>query len=114
MRRPVCEGLERAGYHVLQARTPRDAVLVADKYKGPIQLLVTDVVMPERNGYELADQLLQQRPRMRVLYMSGRAEDAGEPLRKPFMPKPFSPLMLARTVQEILGPTSLHEEGKKC
>jgi len=63
--------LERSGYKVIEARTSCEASKIAARYRGPIHLLLTDVVMPEVNGYQLSDYLRFQRPEMAVLYMSG-------------------------------------------
>lgn len=99
--------LERRGYTVLVARTPGEAARFTQEYHGTIALLLTDVVMPEMDGGELARQLRLNRPDMRVLYMSGYAEDAVEPYgisakRDSFIKKPFSPDALADMVRAAL------------
>jgi two-component system, cell cycle sensor histidine kinase and response regulator CckA len=63
--------LERMGYTVLGANTPGEAIRLAEDYSGHIQLLMTDVVMPEMNGRELAKRLLQIHPELKCLFMSG-------------------------------------------
>src|SRR2546428_8951229 len=68
--------LEHAGYAVLVASGPPDALRLAGQHLGPIDLLLTDVVMPEMSGRELVHRLAEQRPEMRVLYMSGYADEA--------------------------------------
>lgn len=99
--------LEGDGYHVLLASNPREAIRIAENHHTPIHLLLTDVVMPDMNGRELAEHLLAKRPEMRVLYMSGytngilsehafRAEDAA------FIEKPFSRDALSRKVRLTL------------
>jgi PAS domain S-box-containing protein len=67
--------LESCGYRVLAARNGLEALRIGDQYDGPIHLLLTDVVMPEMNGKELANRLQNRRPAIRVLYMSGYADD---------------------------------------
>ncbi|MBN1936902.1 MAG: PAS domain-containing protein [Anaerolineae bacterium] len=99
--------LDRRGYTVLVAHTPGEAIQLMQEYHGPIALLLTDVVMPEMDGGELARRLRANRPEMRVLYMSGYTEDAIEPYgistgRVSFLEKPFSPNALADKVREVL------------
>jgi CheY-like chemotaxis protein len=86
--------LERLGYTVLEAASGQEAIRLALGHKGPIHLLLTDVVMPYMSGREVVFQITPQRPETKVLYMSGHTEDAifhhgvlgdGVPLlRKPF------------------------------
>ncbi len=102
------EVLQRSGYEVLEAATPALALEVCVRRTGPIQLLLTDVVMPGMNGGELARRVQQLRPDIRVLFMSGYTDNAvlqtGE-LRSAcaFLQKPFTPSALAKKVREILG-----------
>jgi len=100
--------LEQAGYTVLLASGGAEALQLAARHAGPIQMLVTDVVMPGMNGRELARRLLELRPDTKVLYLSGYADDAVERhgVLDPgtaFMQKPFSPGALASRVREVLG-----------
>jgi CheY-like chemotaxis protein len=95
------------GYVVLEARRGTEALEVAARHGGPIHLLLTDVMMPQMGGRQLADRLMPQRPAMRVLFMSGYADDAV--LRHELyefaanlLPKPFSPDALAHKVREVL------------
>ncbi|HEV8398844.1 MAG TPA: PAS domain S-box protein [Gemmatimonadales bacterium] len=99
--------LKRLGYTVLEARTPADAVAVAQAYSGVIHVLVSDVVMPGESGLQLAHRLLEVRPNLRVLYMSGYSDEAvvRHGLLDPgttFLQKPFTPAALARKVREVL------------
>ncbi len=107
VRHLVKETLEREGYRVIDAPGPLEARKLSDQYKSPIQLLITDVVMPKVNGRELADQLLSRRPDMKVLYMSGYTDNAvlnSGILQKDvaFLQKPFTPARLSTKVREVL------------
>jgi DNA-binding NtrC family response regulator len=99
--------LERYGYAILDAADCRAALAVAERYSGIIDLLLTDLVMPDMNGYQLAQQLGASRPEMNVLYMSGYSEDAigthaSESENGNFVRKPFTPDFLARKVRQAL------------
>jgi two-component system, cell cycle sensor histidine kinase and response regulator CckA len=95
------------GHTVLEARHGRDALTVASGYDHPIQLLLTDVVMPEMGAGELVDQLAATRPELKVLYISGYTND--EVIRRgvsrseaAFIQKPFTSTDLMRKVREVL------------
>ncbi len=94
------------GYHVLEAPGGEDALQIAEGYAGPIQLLLTDVVMPGMNGRELADRLRPRRQGMKVLFMSafttGFVADSGVLTGDPLITKPFTVLGLAHKVREML------------
>jgi two-component system, cell cycle sensor histidine kinase and response regulator CckA len=91
--------LEGAGYTVLDAASPNDALaLVRDQ--GPIDLLVTDVVMPEMDAFELADRVVSEIPGVRVLYTSGYTDAGAE---GPFIQKPFTPAQLVEKVSTVLS-----------
>ncbi|HEX4628118.1 MAG TPA: response regulator [Gemmatimonadales bacterium] len=99
--------LEQAGYRVLVAAGGAEALALAERHTGPIHLLLSDVVMPEMNGRELMRRLIAQRPDVRVLYMSGYADEAiaRHGVLDPgtaFMQKPFTPGALTRKVREVL------------
>jgi PAS domain S-box-containing protein len=101
----VTRVLERHGYRVLAAATPRDAVAIHDRVDEEIHLLMTDVVMPELSGRSLAKHLAGERPRLRVLYMSGFSDDAivqRVAASESFLQKPFTPQMLLRKVRTVL------------
>jgi CheY-like chemotaxis protein len=103
----VKETLERGGYKILDADGPAEARRVSDHFRGHVDLLITDVVMPKTNGRELADQLMRRRPDMRVLYMSGYTDNAvlnSGILQKEvaFLQKPFTPVALTEKVREVL------------
>jgi CheY-like chemotaxis protein len=98
------------GYKVLTATDGRDAILVAEEYRGSIDLMVTDVVMPRMGGRELAETLRSAFPKMKVLYTSGYTDDAVVRhgiLRKEvaFLQKPYTPLSLARKARTLLDET---------
>jgi CheY-like chemotaxis protein len=107
VRRLVREVLEQAGHTVLEAASGPAALQAAEGYAGAIQLLLTDVVMPEMSGPELAKQLTTARPELKVLYMSGYTEEtmvqhgmlsAGITL----LQKPFSKDDLLRRVRDVM------------
>jgi PAS domain S-box-containing protein len=107
VRRLTREVLQRSGYRVLEAGNPREAFQVASDCGEPIDLLLTDVVMPESEGLPLFDRLSKTRNGLRVLYMSGYADEAV--VRHgvlaagfPFLQKPFTPQVLARKVRAVL------------
>src|ERR1051325_2254435 len=92
--------LERYGYVVLEAPNGETALRLAAKHHGPIQLLVTDVIMPGLSGRQLAGQLAPLRPEMKVLYVSGYADDVESGVA--YLQKPFTPQTLARRVRAAL------------
>ncbi len=91
--------LEGAGYTVIDASSPRAAIELA-RNDGPIDLLVTDVVMPEMDAFELAHRLSCDLPGLRVLYTSGYTDAAAE---GPFIQKPFTPSQLVEKVGAVLA-----------
>ncbi|MBI4484326.1 MAG: PAS domain S-box protein, partial [Acidobacteria bacterium] len=107
VRKLVRQTLEMYGYTVLEARQGAEALEICQRHEGPIHLIVTDVVMPEMSGRELAYRVSQLRPPMKVLYLSGYTGNAIvhhgvlEP-SIPFLQKPFTPDALARKVREVL------------
>jgi CheY-like chemotaxis protein len=99
--------LVRHGYHVLEAHDGSDALTLAERHRGPIDLLLTDVVMPGMSGRELVSRLTPLRPTMRVVYMSGYSDDAiaHHGVLDPgtaFFQKPFTPRALAQMVRDVL------------
>ena len=99
--------LRRSGYHVLDAATGGDALLLSEQHEGPIDLLLADVVMPRLRGDRLNDRLAAMRSEMKVLYMSGCAEEtilkvAVGATPPAFLPKPLTPDTLLRKVREVL------------
>jgi len=101
----ACELLAAIGYTVLAASRGEEALAIAQSHPGPIDLLLTDVVMPGLGGGSLAQQVRAARPEARVLFMSGCGEGAkaaGRPLAGPLLLKPFGQDRLARAVRECL------------
>jgi two-component system, cell cycle sensor histidine kinase and response regulator CckA len=99
--------LEDLGYRVLLANHGREALAVANAYDGPIDAVVTDVVMPEMGGPEMVRHLWWTRPKTRVVYMSGYSEQIASEmgLEAPwtsFLQKPFSPDALAAAVRNAI------------
>jgi len=102
--------LRLRGYTVLEAANGREALSIAQRHPGPIQLLITDVVMPEMGGRDLMRQIAQLRPEMKALFVSGYTDDAAvlnylQESSTPFLLKPFSPHSLACKVREVLDPS---------
>ena len=99
--------LQKHGYEVLQAESGKKALGIIEKQSGPIDLLVTDVVMPGMSGRELAEALCLQYPSLKVLYQSGYTDDAiirhGILKEKvAFLQKPYTPLSLVKKVRQVL------------
>jgi CheY-like chemotaxis protein len=99
--------LRRLGYQVLEAADGPEALRVARNHPGTVHLLLTNVLMPYMSGREVAFQLDQERPDMKVVYMSGDLEDTIAPFgvlndRRLFLQKPFTEKTLAGKVREAL------------
>jgi CheY-like chemotaxis protein len=106
LRELIRECLESTGYTVIEARHGAEALGICERGPTPIDLVMTDVVMPGMSGRELADRLRLSRPEIRVLYMSGYTGDAvvlhGVLREDAFLQKPFTAAALARAVREAL------------
>jgi len=107
VRKLVSEVLDHEGYRLLEAANGVAALSICAQYEERIHLLLTDVIMPEMSGRDLADRLVLQHPKMKVLFMSGYPDDviadhgvldAGTA----FIQKPFAPDVLARKVRDVL------------
>jgi len=101
------EFLESGGYRVIEARDGKEAIALAAKYRGEIDLLVTDMVMPGMTGQELAVRLQSELPGLCVVFMSGYSEHAATEMADAdpsvrLLTKPFSRTALLRTAREIL------------
>ena len=105
--RLATRSLESLGYTVLSASRPDDAIVMAREHRGPLHMLLTDVVMPGMNGRKLADRLLEGAPNLKCLFMSGYTDGIigkGGVLDDDvhFLQKPFSPKSLADKVRQVL------------
>ena len=112
--------LRRSGYLVLEAASGLEATRIAQQHIGPIDLLLTDVVMPQMGGPQSAELLLAAHPEMKVLYMSGHSRDTlggygiGES-DSTLLKKPFTPDSLERKVRELLASSiaPLHHAARR-
>ena len=108
------EYLRLRGYQVLDAASGDEALRLSEKYQGKIDLLITDVIMPGLSGSEVAQQVMQRRPGIGVLYISGYTETTigqhGVENTEAFLQKPFSLSSLAAKVREVLGPNAELQE----
>ena len=105
VRNLIANILERAGYNVLQAERPSEALRICESHGPAIDLMLTDVVMPEMNGRELAERVVRMRP-IDIMYMSGFTDAAigTEGIlapEVPFIEKPFSEEVLLKTIRDF-------------
>jgi CheY-like chemotaxis protein len=103
----TCLGLRKYGFTVIEAVDTREALIQGAEFPGKIDLLLTDVVMPQMSGHQLAEKIEPLRPGIQVLYMSGYTDNAivHHGVLDPglaFLQKPFSPKMLARKIRSLL------------
>jgi two-component system cell cycle sensor histidine kinase/response regulator CckA len=105
--RTVAKGiLTRHGYRVIETRSGSEALLASERHEGTIHLLLTDVIMPQMSGRQLAERVGPTRPDMKVLFMSGYTDGAIAGRLAPgvaFLQKPLTPGALTRKVREVLG-----------
>lgn len=106
VRNLVCRMLVQYGYRVLEARDGHDALHVCQSHPDSIQLVLTDLVMPNMSGGELASRLMRLRPALRVLFMSGYTD---EPVVRRlgresvmFLQKPFTSITLSERIRQVL------------
>ena len=106
VRNLVCLMLVQNGYRVLEARDGHHALRVCETHPEPIQLVLTDLVMPNMEGAELAERLRRARPDLRIVLMSGYTD---EPVVQrlgrhsaAFLPKPFTSVELVEKVRQVL------------
>jgi len=111
VRELVVEGLKLDGYTIIAAGDGSEAIAASGQHEGPIDLLLTDLVMPGMNGMELMRRLTSARPAMKVICMSGHSEEAigrfqdmGD--RATFLQKPVTPSVLSWKVREVLDTRS--------
>jgi CheY-like chemotaxis protein len=117
LRDMIGEALKLLGYRVLVAADGETALEVARRHRGRLDLLITDIVMPRRDGCELAQRLGVERPGLRVLYMSGHGLDVvarrGPLGPEPLLEKPFTTRALSLRVREALDRPSPHETAEE-
>ncbi|HEY2018225.1 MAG TPA: response regulator [Bryobacteraceae bacterium] len=105
--------LEAEGHEVLAAADGEEALTLSRQYTGTIDLLITDVVMPRVDGLSLIRQILEERPNLRILVMSGRptGEIKSSSINFPFLRKPFLPAVFREKVREVLNdaPTNIQK-----
>jgi len=109
LRQPAREFLASKGYTVIEATDGDDALRIAQNHTGRIDLMITDVIMPHMGGAQLAETLAAARPQMKVLFVSGYAEntilgDSPTDVMTRFLQKPFSLEELARKIRTVLDP----------
>jgi CheY-like chemotaxis protein/two-component sensor histidine kinase len=105
--------LGQCGYSVLTATDAPEALVLSERHEGPIHLMVTDVVMPQMSGTELAERLAPLRPEMKVLYVSGYTQNGivHHGVLNPdafFLQKPFDRKSLTRKIREVLDSPGHH------
>jgi DNA-binding NtrC family response regulator len=107
VRNVACEILESEGYQVFTASTAKEALSTFDQ-REPIDLLLTDIVMPGMSGQDLARQLTSRVPGLKTLFMSGYTDgfvsQTGQEWRRSFIQKPFTLEGLTTKVKEVLRP----------
>ena len=111
LREVVCEILRQSGYTVLPAGNGKDALRVVEEHEGELHALVTDLVMPEMGGIELVERLLQARPGLPTIYVSGYSDHGIQ--RRPLIEcieKPFQPEVLLHTLRALLD-SSIGDNG---
>jgi signal transduction histidine kinase/ActR/RegA family two-component response regulator len=110
VRRLLKHVLVRRGYNVLEAATGAEALSILQRERGPIHLLLTDIVMPRMSGRELADKVVRLRPDLKVIFMSGYTDEVligagGTHPGAVFLQKPLRPEMVVARVREVLDGT---------
>ena len=116
VRKLACKLLASLGYEVLSASSGAEALAIHDAHEGTIDLLFTDVIMPEMNGREVADALLERQPDLHVLFSSGYSPGiiAGQGVLgegTKFLPKPYSLQNLSTSVRELLDDRQARQSG---
>ena len=100
------EALNLAGYKVLEASRAEEAFRVSEEYKDSIDLMVTDIVMPKISGHQLAQKMEENRPEMKILYVSGYVDKGGPssdrlPTGTSFLRKPLTPENLTQKIRDV-------------
>jgi CheY-like chemotaxis protein len=117
LRRAVIDVLVDAGYQVLDAAGPHEALQLVGRREGAIDLLLTDVVMPKMGGHELAQEIRRTRPEIKIVFMTGYAPDRGfrdgaEGGVFAMLPKPFTPERLVEKIDEVMGEPAGRRDGE--
>ncbi len=108
----VAAALRRTGYSVLEAHSGREALSLARNQPEPVDLLITDVVLPQVRGPEIARQLKTCYPKMKILFMSGYPQRSLA-VEGPFLPKPFTATRLLAKVEEVLALARIKPESTR-
>jgi len=106
IRRMMAKMLGNSGYTVLNASSAVEALSVCEERSTTLQLVVTDVAMPGMNGFDLAEQIAERWPTIRVLFMSGCENDLSirrQLYERPLLAKPFTRDELANKIRELLA-----------
>jgi DNA-binding NtrC family response regulator len=103
----VSQILTELGYNVIAATSPREALTLGNRHAQTIDMVLTDIIMPELNGPDLVRMMRQKRPTLKALYMSGYANNAAAQIGvlKPdaaFLQKPFSSETLTQCIRKVL------------
>jgi DNA-binding NtrC family response regulator len=105
VRRLLQHVLAREGYNVIEAAGASEALELYRQLRRPVDLLLTDVVMPRISGRDLAERMLKLQPGLKIVFMSGYADEASAGAGKQaalFLTKPLRPAMVAASVREVL------------
>jgi CheY-like chemotaxis protein len=94
--------LESWGYRAFEAHTPAEALDLFDAHAGEVQLVLTDVMMPQMSGPQLAGEMRRRKPGLRVVFMSGYPDQELASLNEMFLAKPFNPTGLSQVVRKAL------------
>ena len=106
VREITAEILTAAGYKVLKARSAVEAVREFHLHKGEVALLVVDVVLPGKNGRDMAKELMKEEPRLKTVLMSGYPQnnmEGGSLLNTSYLPKPFSLQLLMEKIRDVIA-----------
>ena len=98
--------LTNNGYRVLEARTGAEGLTIAESEAQNIDLLLSDMLLPELSGFDLAQRLLERKPDTKVLFMTGYVQRCIAELGASFLDKPFQPNALLSRVQEAIKPAA--------
>jgi two-component system, cell cycle sensor histidine kinase and response regulator CckA len=104
VREVTAEILTAAGYRVLKARSAVEAMREFRQHQGEVELLVVDVVLPGKNGRDVAKELMRENPELRTVFISGYPENPAEFLHHTiYLPKPFSLASLMQKIRDVIA-----------